>query len=548
MQNTILLYRNDELLRRVVLRDLAVEVGPSPTADLVVDEPAAASLLVQPRGGTVWIFQLDAPALEPRVLPIGHRVAVGVEHFLVREVCGRAEVRLVRSEHQVEDSRATQRLESSATNASSWTILVGTGVDARRVTVSDRPLRVGTAKENDLVLHDPTVSGKHCRFEPSGDALVLRDLGSTNGSHVHGMRVQRVEVATGTRVRVGRTDLCVLGAERRSDHARPPLIAASAAMQKVLVEALGFAHLPWPVLVLGPSGAGKEEISAVIHRGSRRAKGPFVALNAGGLPRELIESELFGHERGAFTGAVGQRRGAFEQAQGGTLLLDEIGELPLDMQTRLLRVLETWQIRRVGGESSIDLDVRLICATHRDLAQMVAAGTFRQDLFYRLTRLVVRVAPLVSRSDDILPLAEHFLASLEEEMGPRALSAAAGRRLLAHTWPGNARELRNVLCTAAALTPASVLDAQDVDLAIRRASDPLESLQADDMVISRALEAYRGNLSAVSRALAIPRSTLRDRLARTLPKTKTGTSPLGAAVERDQSKPSRAMSSSSSPK
>ncbi len=522
-QNTILLYRNEELLSRVLLGDLAVEVGPSPNADLAVDAPDVRALLIQPRGGTVWIFELDAPALEPRVMPIGQRIALGGEHFIIRESWGPPDERpFAPTDEGVDNPRATQRLEPSATTASSWTILVGSSLEARRVTVTDRPLRVGSAPENDLVLHDPTVSGRHCRFEPSGDALILRDLDSTNGSHVHGMRVQRMEVATGTRIRVGRTDLCVLAAERRSERVRAPLVAASAAMQQVLVEAMGFAHLSWPVLVLGPSGAGKEEISAALHRGSKRAKGPFVALNAGGLPRELIESELFGHERGAFTGAVGQRRGAFEQAQGGTLLLDEIGELPLDMQTRLLRVLETWQIRRVGGEGVIDLDMRLICATHRDLGQMVAAGTFRQDLFYRLTRLVVRVPALSARPDDILPLAEHFLASLEPEMGPRALSTAAGRRLLAHTWPGNARELRNVLCAAAALTPASILDVKDVDVAIRRVSDPIEAMEPDEGAVRRAMEVYRGNLSAVSRALSIPRSTLRDRLSR----SKRGTAPL----------------------
>lgn len=514
MQNSLLLYRNDELLSRVELGELAVEVGPSPNADVWIDEPGAPALLIQPRGGTVWIFHLDEPALEPRVLPIGKRIPLGAGHALVREFTTRCPAGAAEAQSG-EDPRNTQRLEGSATVASCWTILVGTGTEARRMVVRDRPLRVGSGSDNDLVLHDPTVSARHCRFEPTGDALVLRDLDSTNGTHVHGMRVQRVEVATGTRIRVGRTDLCVLAAERRHDQTRSPLVAASSAMQQVLVEAQGFAALSWPVLVLGPSGAGKEEIAAAIHRGGKRAKGPFVAVNAGGLPRELIESELFGHERGAFTGAVGQRRGAFEQAQGGTLLLDEIGELPLDMQTRLLRVLETWQIRRVGGESTIQLDVRLVCATHRDLSQMVAAGTFRQDLFYRLTRLVVRVSPLSSRADDILPLAEHFLASLEGEIGPRALSTAAARRLLAHNWPGNARELRNVLCGAAALTPASVLDVKDVDLAIRRMSSPAEADESDDMVIQRALEAYGGNMSAASRALAIPRSTLRDRLART---------------------------------
>jgi DNA-binding NtrC family response regulator len=231
------------------------------------------------------------------------------------------------------------------------------------------------------------------------------------------------------------------------------------------------------------------------------------------LPRELIESELFGHEKGAFTGAVGQRRGAFELAHGGTLFLDEIGELPLDLQARLLRVLETWQIRRVGGESPISVDLRLVCATHRDLSKMVQEGSFRQDLFYRLARLVLRVAPLCERRDDILPLAEHFLEQLSPEIGRRTLCKAAEARLLSHAWPGNARELRNVLSVAAALSPAPVLEAADIEHAIARIAGP-SHVSLDVETIQHAVTRCGGNLSAAARLLSVPRSTLRDRLKR----------------------------------
>lgn len=513
MQNTLSVFRDDALLAELPLTG-PIEVSPSSEAEWTLDALDAPAILVAPRAGTVWLFRLDERSLEPTVLPLQRRVSLGGGYAIMRNVRpGPARGPQVR-ELSSPSSRSTQRLENVADAASSWTILVGQGREARRLLVSDRPLRVGSAADNDLVLNDRTVSAHHCRFEPTGDALVLRDLGSTNGTHVHGLRVRRVEVSTGTRVRIGRTDLCVMATERRVEALRGQMVAASVGMQQVMSEALGFARLSWPALVLGPSGVGKEEISRAIHRESPRSKGPFVALNAGGLPRELVESELFGHEKGAFTGAASQRRGAFEQAHGGTLLLDEIGELPLDMQTRLLRVLETWQIRRVGGESAVQVDVRLICATHRDLLQMVADGQFRQDLYYRLARLVVRVPPLAARPDDILPLAEHFLASLEADMGPRALSSQAKRRLRAHTWPGNVRELRNVLGTAAALTPASVLDSNDIELAIRRIADPYLVDDRDRETIMGAVRASRGNLAAASRALAIPRSTLRDRLAR----------------------------------
>ena len=373
-------------------------------------------------------------------------------------------------------------------------------------------MRVGKALHNELVLHDPTVSGEHCRFEPEGRMLCVRDLDSTNGTYVAGLRVTRAQLSAGARVRVGRTDLRVLAAVTDRQE-QPPLVAVSVSMQETVAEALRFASLTWPVLVMGPSGAGKEELARLVHREGGRQKTPFVALNAGGLPRELVESELFGHERGAFTGAVGQRKGAFEQANGGTLFLDEIGELPLDLQARLLRVLETWQIRRVGGESSVDVDVRLVCATHRDLNKMVQEGSFRQDLFYRLARLVLRVAPLSERRDDVLPLAAHFLRGLAPEVGSRTLSRQAADRLLTHAWPGNARELRNVLCVAAALSPAAVLECSDIDQAIARISGPTPVI-LDAQTVEQAVRRCRGNLSAAARLLSIPRSTLRDRLKR----------------------------------
>ena len=268
------------------------------------------------------------------------------------------------------------------------------------------------------------------------------------------------------------------------------------------------------MLILGPSGAGKEELSRLVHREGARRKGPFVALNAGGLPRELIESELFGHERGAFTGAVGQRtRSRSSRPAAARCSWTRSASYRIDLQARLLRVLESWQIRRVGGESAIDLDVRLVCATHRDLTKMVQEGTFRQDLFYRLARLVLRVTPLSERRDDVLPLAEHFLRGLAPEVGSRTLSRQASERLLAYAWPGNARELRNVLCVAAALSPAAVLEGSDIDQAIGRLAGPVAAA-IDPETIEQAVRRCGGNLSAAGRLLGIPRSTLRDRLKR----------------------------------
>ncbi|MDB4972186.1 MAG: Response regulator of zinc sigma-54-dependent two-component system [Myxococcaceae bacterium] len=535
MTNSLVLMRDGVELTCRALGDEPIEIGSAATCDLVVEDLAlpARAYLVQARGGTVWLFDLLHTHLEARVLPLGRPLALGNRHQLVRRFAAAPPARA-----RLADSLTTQAIDPQQTRARSrWSVVVGRGGEARRVSLGERPLRVGKAAHNDLVLSDPTVSAEHCRFELTGNVPTVRDLDSTNGTYVHGVRVGRAQLSAGAQVRVGRTDLHLMA---RAQDGEPEaqagtaqaghstLVAASSSMQEVVAEARRFALLPWPLLLLGPSGVGKEELAGLVHREGTRLRAPLVALNAGGLPRELVESELFGHERGAFTGAHAQRRGVFEQATGGTLFLDEIGELPLSLQSRLLRVLETWQIRRVGGEADVPVDVRLVCATHRDLPQMVHEGTFRQDLYYRLARLVLRVQPLSQRAEDIVPLAQHFMRGLSRELGGKSLSRAAEARLLLHDWPGNARELRNVLCAAAALSATPVLDADDVERAILRVSGPLAPVVLDGAAVERAVARYGGNLSAASRALSIPRSTLRDRLR--------------------QSSPSRAMSSSSRPK
>ncbi|MEO0321438.1 MAG: sigma 54-interacting transcriptional regulator [Myxococcota bacterium] len=375
------------------------------------------------------------------------------------------------------------------------------------------PLIVGSGFDSDLRLGDRSVSGHHLRLTPTGGAVCLEDLGSRNGTWVDGRRVGRLEVGPGTRVRVGRTDLLIVAVPEPESRARG-LVAASAAMQTLLDETARLARLPWPVLVLGESGAGKEGIARALHTEGPRREGPFVALNAGGLAPTLVESELFGHERGAFTGASQRRLGAFERADGGTLFLDEVGELPLPLQARLLRVLEEWRIRRLGAEQERSVDVRLVCATHRDLAAWAFEGRFRPDLLYRIRRLVLEVPPLRARLDDVGPLAMHFLAGLGEGLAARALTDGAVARLRAHPWPGNVRELRNVVEAAAAHATGPVLDAEAIERSIRRVGMPLASPACSDAQLREVLAAHGGNVTAAARALGMPRSTFRGRLRR----------------------------------
>ncbi|MBW2509465.1 MAG: sigma 54-dependent Fis family transcriptional regulator, partial [Deltaproteobacteria bacterium] len=457
--------------------------------------------LVYPHGGSVYLYDLVAgPALDRRaVMPLGQRIAIG----------GGFSVTRVKAEARLFDSVHTDLLRPQAAEQARLSLVNGGGSEARALHLGREPISIGSAPDNALTLSDRAVSRYHCRIEPAERSCSIRDLSSTNGTWVDGVRVQQQALRPGTTLRVGRTELRVVN--RGAEGKRPNLVAHSAPMLAVMAEADRFAGLPWPVLIRGETGVGKEHVARALHERGPRSSGPFVALNGGGLPRELIESELFGHERGAFTGAARAHRGAFERAHAGTLFLDEVAELPLDLQTRLLRVLETWRVRRLGGERERRVDVRLICATHGDLRAEVERGRFRADLFYRIHRMVLDVPPLRARPSDIAALSEHFLANMEAEVGRRCLTSCAVERLCGHLWPGNVRELRNVLELAAVDGGGGPIDQAAVERALGRiGQSPLRPPSAD--TLREALEHYRGNLSATARALGIPRSTLRDRL------------------------------------
>jgi two-component system, NtrC family, nitrogen regulation response regulator GlnG len=243
-----------------------------------------------------------------------------------------------------------------------------------------------------------------------------------------------------------------------------PIIGRDAAMQEVYRIIARVSPTDLSVLVLGESGTGKELVAQSIHRSSRRREGPFVAINMAAIPRELIESELFGHEKGAFTGAANRTTGRFEQARGGTLFLDEIGDMPLEAQTRLLRVLQDGDFTPVGGARSARADVRIIAATNQDLQELVREGRFREDLYYRLNVIPVTLPPLRERRSDIPPLVKHFLAQAQESGLPfKQITPHALDRLSAWPWPGNVRELRNVVQRLMLLTRGDVIDAAEID-------------------------------------------------------------------------------------
>ena len=277
------------------------------------------------------------------------------------------------------------------------------------------------------------------------------------------------------------------------------------------------------VLIQGESGTGKELLARIVHENSRRARGPFVAVNCAAIPETLLESELFGHERGAFTGAAARRLGRFERASGGTLFLDEVGDMSPTMQAKILRVLQEHEIERVGGETPVRVDVRVVAATNRDLEAEVAAGRFRDDLYYRLAVVVVRLPALRERGDDVDLLARRFLEDFAAEHGRpvRLLAPEAAERLRAYTWPGNVRQLRNVVERAVLVAEGEVLRADHLPPEVLNAAVspnghgdggflPLRELERRH--IRLALDLTGGNLGDTARLLGIHRNTLRQKL------------------------------------
>lgn len=313
-----------------------------------------------------------------------------------------------------------------------------------------------------------------------------------------------------------RCDICGLLRRVAKYHGAFEVIAHSPAMRRALTRAARFAASDAPVALVGETGTGKEVVARTIHASSPRADAPFVPVNVAALPAELLESELFGHRRGAFTGATADRRGLFEAARGGVLFLDEVGEMPLALQAKLLRVLQDGEVRRVGEDVTSAIDVRVISATHRDLARLVEDGRFREDLYYRLKVLGLRVPPLRDRPEDVLPLARQRLA----EDGPHleGFTPAAEARLLAYRWPGNVRELQNAVRHGAALATGPRVDTRDLPEELV-AWSPLRTVDPEDATppsledveqahILRVLEYTGGHQTEAARILGIARNTL----------------------------------------
>ena len=424
-------------------------------------------------------------------------------------------------------------------------VVVSGSARGKRVKLGER-LTVGKASDNDLVLPDDTVSRHHCELERTSNGVVVRDLGSTNQTRVGRTAVREAVIESGSTIVVGSVELLLRGEPNRTQvlpseaTSFGEALGVSLSMRQIFGVLERIAPTDASVLLEGETGTGKDVLARSIHQMSTRKDQPFVVVDCGAVSYNLIESELFGHERGAFTGAVAARQGAFEIAGHGTVFLDEVGELPLDVQPKLLRVLESGEFRRVGGNKPLHAEARIVAATKRNLKEEVERGKFREDLYFRLSVVPITVPPLRTRREDVPGLVEQFL-DLARKRDPSASAISLTREtvsaLAAHDWPGNVRELRNVLDRAIYIataggereirlvdlpvSPGSIAVAPsgstggggypafDADKSYREIRSDFES-EFERRYVAWLLDRHGGNISAAAREAKMDRKHLYD--------------------------------------
>ncbi len=410
----------------------------------------------------------------------------------------------------------TRRITRDRVEIARFRVVVMSGPDAPLAVESTaEEITVGSGTGQLLRLRDRCVSRHHCTIRIGDHGFHCEDLGSTNGTFVSGHRVTSAVLASGDTIAIGESVLAIELLDDTVSEALSPhdhfgrVLGRSVAMRRVfaLLERVAVAEAT--ILIEGETGTGKSALAEAVHEVSRRGSGPFVVVDCGALPGTLLESELFGHERGAFTGAVEARVGLFESASGGTVLLDEIGELPLDLQPKLLRALERRVIRRVGSSREVPIDVRLIAATHRDLRREVNQGTFRSDLWYRLNTVRVVLPPLRDRRDDVAMLVASFYRELLADP-TAAPPVELVRAMMRGVWRGNVRELRSAI--ERALVGAPLLEdepSMDTELSFRDAKGRATS-DWEKRYLGELLPAHDGNLSKAARAVKMDRSHLSE--------------------------------------
>jgi transcriptional regulator with GAF, ATPase, and Fis domain len=415
---------------------------------------------------------------------------------------------------------------------SSAKLYVGAGPDkGKSAVVGPEPIVVGSEQDCDLVLTDRSVSRRHAEVVRRGEFVIVRDLGSTNGTFYHDARVGEVFVPLGGEVSFGKSKVKIVPEEVQVepkpilDDRLGPLIGGDLRMREIFSLVEDIAPTDVTVVIEGETGTGKELVAKAIHDRSLRASKPFVVFDCSNQPKDLIESALFGHVKGAFTGATAQRAGAFERAHAGTIFLDELGEFTLDLQPKLLRVLESREVQKVGGDGYDPVDVRVIAATNRNLKAEVRAGRFREDLYYRLAVVKIVLPPLRERLSDIPRLVDHFIGM---SGGAFSVDPSCFSALKAHSWPGNVRELKNVVDRASALSrgkknvdlarfmhepdeaaPRPVVPAVDKQLSFKEAKTRVVA-DFESQYIHALLREHGNNISLAAREAGIDRKHFKD--------------------------------------
>ncbi len=525
-------FRHGEELLRVALDDRTA-IGRDPGCDVSLPDPALSRVhaVVERRGDTWHLVdrsgrgtRVAGAEVPEAVLADGAEIALGTWRALFR-VAGGSATEATRAPGLTQARPAGEVRPGGPPPAR---LRVRAGGRERTVPVTSAGVVVGKEPTCDAPVDDPYVSSRHLRIEPQGSSWAIVDLGSTNGTFISGARVARAELPLGVPVQLGDVEI-VLEPREAEEPLRAEtfegMIARDPSMRQVFDLVERVAPSDAAVTILGDTGTGKELVARALHARSGRRDGPFVPVNCSAIAETLIESELFGHEKGAFSGAERMRKGAFEEADRGTIFLDEIGELPLDLQPKLLRVLELGEVKRVGASRPITVNVRIVAATHRDLRAQVRAGKFREDLFYRLCVVPIGVPPLRQRKGDVRALADAFL----QRASPRGVvlrwSPEALARLEDYDWPGNVRQLRNVVQRAllfkgeGLVVPPSAVTFEDTRSSPADTGDDdtmyvrgltLEEIEREAIRLS--LRRNRAKRAAVVKELQIAKSTVMKRI------------------------------------
>jgi DNA-binding NtrC family response regulator len=531
----LVFYRRGEEVLRFALGEERVVLGRGERSDVVIPDPEVSRQQVAlVYDGTQYRVvdlsgkgtRVAGQVVEGGPLADGADIALGQWRALFR-VRGAPE-----AEPATEVGGTRTELQAPAVGTPRWQpvqVRVRRGHQETVHRLSGEGFTVGKDATNDLVLDDRFVSGRHLKVSRRESGFHVVDPGSTNGTWLGGTRIFEAEVPLHTTLRLGETELVLepaAPAGRREVPSFHGIIGGDPVVRQLAEMIQRVAPSAAAVTILGESGTGKELVARAVHVASARVDRAFIPVNCAAITKELIESELFGHEKGAFTGAMTTRKGAFEEADGGTLFLDEIGELPLDLQAKLLRALESGEVKRVGASRPLTVDARVVCATNRDLLAQVREGQFREDLYYRLCVIPLHLPPLRSRRGDVLALAEHFLRMFTPRNQTVSFTPAAVERLQAHSWPGNIRELRNVVHRGLLLRKGPAIDSGDItfDVELNRETgvavpDLVPGMTLEQMlgrlerqIVETALRRFNNNRERVARELGVARSTLFKKL------------------------------------